>query len=107
MPRNKIYFDDAADDKVLAVLLTLASEVWTLRERFAALESVAAQRGMPLEAQIENYEFTDEQEARLAKLRNDFLGNLFRILNEPVGSTSARPRKRARRKTSRRVRRPK
>lgn len=100
---RRLYFDDPAVDKVLAMLLTLASEVWGLRERMAALEAVAAERGMPLEQEVERYEFSDAQMAKLAELRNAFVGELFRILNEPGPGTKSR----ARGKPKRRARRPK
>jgi hypothetical protein len=111
---RKFFFDDPAVDKVLAMLLTLASEVWALRERMAAIEAVAAKRGLPLDLEIERHEFTPEQEATLAKLRNDFIGGLFRILSEPAPAAAAATRKNSpskspsrKKKTPRRARRPK
>jgi hypothetical protein len=98
---RRLFFNDAAVDKVLAMLLTLASEVWGLRERMAALEAVAAARGMPLGDEVERYEFSDAQVAKLAQLRNEFIGGLFAILNEPAPGRKSRnggkPRRRARR----------
>jgi hypothetical protein len=86
MPGNKIHFDDLADDRLLAVVLTLASEVWALRERFAVHEAIAARRGISLETEVENYEFPDGELERMAQLRRDFVGNLFRILDEHRGN---------------------
>lgn len=115
MPKNKnsprpsirggrrLFFDEPAVDKVLAMLLTVASELWGLRERMAALEAVCAERGMPLELEVERYEFSDAQIAKLAELRNEFVGSLFRILNEPT----PRAKSRGKRKPARRARRPK
>lgn len=100
---RRLFFDDPAVDKVLAMLLTLASEVWGLRERMAALEAVAAERGMALGEEIERYQFSDEQMARLAGLRNEFVGGLFRILSEATPAAKSR----GRRKPARRARRPK
>ena len=37
------FFSDPAIDKVLNMVVTLASEVWTLRERLAAMEAQRAQ----------------------------------------------------------------
>ena len=113
MARTRIYFDDPTTDKLLAIVLTLASEVWLLRERFAVIEILAGKHGVPIDREVEDYEFTEAQADRLAKLRNEFIGNLFRILNEPVATSSPASRKRkakaeARRgaKTSRARRRP-
>jgi hypothetical protein len=112
MARTRIYFDDPTTDKLLAMVLTLASEVWLLRERFAVIETLAGKHGVPIDQEVEDYEFDDVQAERLAQLRNDFIGNLFRILNEPVATSSPASRKRkagAKRgaKTSRARRRPK
>ena len=94
MARTRIYFDDPTTDKLLAMVLTLASEVWLLRERFAVIETLAGKHGVPIDREVEDYEFTDAQSEKLAQLRNEFIGNLFRILNEPVASASRQSRRR-------------
>lgn len=94
MARTRIYFDDPTTDKLLAMVLTLASEVWLLRERFAVIEILAGKHGVPIDREVEDYEFTDAQSEKLARLRNEFIGNLFRILNEPVASASPQSRRR-------------
>jgi len=94
MARTRIYFDDPTTDKLLAMVLTLASEVWLLRERFAVIETLAGKHGVPIDREVEDYEFTEAQAERLAKLRNEFIGNLFRILNQPVATSSPASRRR-------------
>jgi len=110
MARQKIHFDDASDDRLLAVVLTLASEVWLLRERFAVHEAIAARRGIALETEVENYEFAPADQERMERLRKEFVGNLFRMLNERgAGGGRKRagrsPARTARAKASRGVRR--
>jgi hypothetical protein len=43
-PRPAFYADPAVD-KLLSTVLQLAAEIWTLRERLAAMEAIARDRG--------------------------------------------------------------
>lgn len=98
---RRLFFDDPATDKVLAMLLTLSSEVWTLRERLAAWEAVATRKGLLLEREVDAFEFTPEQEARLLEQRRDFVASLFSVLEAPSPKVRVRSRPRgARRVTS-------
>ncbi|MCP5329190.1 MAG: hypothetical protein H7A18_04180 [Sinobacteraceae bacterium] len=85
------FFADAAVDKVLNMVVTLGSEVWALRERLAAVEGLQIQRGQLGEGEVDRYEFTAEQESRLAADRKEFIEGLFRVLQEQVANAAARP----------------
>lgn len=82
-------------DRVLAMLLTLSGEVWALRERLAAWEAVAARHGLGQDLDVNDYEFTPAQEARLAEQRREFLENLFRALEATPRRTAVRKKRRA------------
>lgn len=84
------FFSDPAIDKVLNMVVTLGSEVWALRERLAALEAIQVGRGQLGGDEVDGYEFTPEQEARLAADRREFIDNLFRILQEQVELAAAK-----------------
>jgi hypothetical protein len=84
------FFSDPAIDKVLNMVVTLGSEVWALRERLAAVEAVQVKRGQLAGDEVDAYEFTPEQEARLASDRKEFIDNLFRILQEQVELAAAK-----------------
>ena len=84
------FFSDPAIDKVLNMVVTLGSEVWALRERLAALEAIHVGRGQLGGDEVDGYEFTPEQEARLAADRKEFIDNLFRILQEQVELAAAK-----------------
>lgn len=95
MPRKvrggrAFFFADPAVDKVLNMVVTLASEVWVLRERLSALELVGERNRAWKVDDVNAYEFTSEQEARLAEVRTEFIGNLFRILEEPSANAAAK-----------------
>ncbi len=96
-----LFSNQRGTDRVLAMLLTLSSEVWALRERIAASEAVAARKGLLRDSDVEAYEFTPAEEARLAEQRKKFLGNLFRALDEPVDATPASKRRRHPRRSAR------
>jgi hypothetical protein len=83
------FFEDGAIDKVLNMVVTLGSEVWALRERLAAVEALQVRRGQLGEGEVDGYEFTAEQESRLAIDRKEFIDNLFRILQEQVQNAAA------------------
>jgi hypothetical protein len=84
------FFSDPAIDKVLNMVVTLGSEVWALRERLAALEAIQVGRGQLGGDEVDGYEFTPEQESRLAADRKEFIDNLFRILQEQVELAAAK-----------------
>ncbi|MCU0760997.1 MAG: hypothetical protein MUF07_17605 [Steroidobacteraceae bacterium] len=84
------FFEDTAIDKVLNMVVTLGSEVWALRERLAAVEGLQVQRGHLGEGEVDGYEFTAEQESRLAADRKEFIDNLFRVLQEQVEKAAAK-----------------
>ena len=84
------FFSDPAIDKVLNMVVTLGSEVWALRERLAALEAIQVGRGQLRGDEVDGYEFTPEQEVRLAADRKEFIDNLFRILQEQVELAAAK-----------------
>lgn len=90
-----LFSNQPGTDRVLAMLLTLSGEVWALRERLAAWEAVAEQRGLGRELDVNNYQFTLAQEARLAEQRREFLENLFGALEAPPRARAARRKRRA------------
>ena len=78
------FFADPAIDKLLNMLVVLGSEVWTLRERLAALEAIQIRQGGLAAGELDAHEFSAEDEARLAAERKEFIDSLFRILQEQV-----------------------
>jgi hypothetical protein len=84
------FFDDPAIDKVLNMVVVLGSEVWTLRERVAAMEAVQVRRGGLAAGEVDAHEFSAEDESRLAAERKEFIDSLFRILQEQVEQARGR-----------------
>jgi hypothetical protein len=84
------FFDDPAIDKILNMVVVLGGEVWTLRERLAALEAIQIRQGSLAAGEIDAYDFGPEDEARLGALRKEFIDSLFRVLQEQVEEARAR-----------------
>ncbi len=93
------FFTDPATDKILNMVVTLASEVWSLRERLAAMQAIGEARGTFRAGEVDAFEFSQPQEAQLAGERKEFIENLFRVLGEPAQSSAAAPRARRTGKT--------
>jgi hypothetical protein len=93
------FFADPAVDKILNMVVVLGSEVWTLRERLAALEAIQIRQGSLASGEIDAHDFSPEDEARLAGERKEFIDSLFRVLQVQVEEASARG---AKAKTTRR-----
>jgi hypothetical protein len=86
---RSFFFRDPAIDKVLNMVVTLAGEVWALRERLAAVEAINVRQGSLSATEVDDYEFTPEQDSRLGAQRKEFIENLFRVLEEQVEAAAA------------------
>jgi hypothetical protein len=86
------FFADPATDKVLNMVVTLAAEVWALRERLAAMEAISVRQGALSATEIDDFEFPADQEVRLAADRKEFIESLFRVLQEQAQTKSAKPK---------------
>lgn len=84
------FFGDPAIDKVLNMVVVLGSEVWTLRERLAALEAIQIRQGGLAAGEVDAHEFSAQDEAKLAAQRKEFIDSLFRILQEQVEESRRR-----------------
>ncbi len=94
------FFSDPAIDKVLNMVVTLASEVWTLRERLAAMEALQVKGGAIKAGAVDAHEFSPDDEARLGVQRKEFIDSLFRVLQEEVAAaTEKKPKPKPKAKT--------
>jgi len=85
------FFDDPAIDKILNMVVVLGSEVWTLRERLAALEAIQVRQGSLASGELDAHDFSFEDEARLAGERKEFIDSLFRVLQVQVEEPRTQP----------------
>ena len=105
------FFGDPAIDKILAMVVVLGSEVWTLRERLAALEAIQVRQGSLASGELDAHDFSPEDETRLAGERKEFIDSLFRVLQGQVeevrtqavkAKRKAKPKAKPKAKTARR-----
>jgi hypothetical protein len=89
------FFSDPAIDKVLNMVVTLAGEVWALRERLSAMEAIGVRQGSLSATEVDDYEFTPEEDARLGAQRREFIESLFRVIEEQVEAATAKSPKAA------------
>ena len=85
------FFDDPAIDKILNMVVVLGSEVWTLRERLAALEAIQVRQGSLASGELDAHDFSPEDETRLAGERKEFIDSLFRVLQVQVEEPRTQP----------------
>ena len=78
MKPEQTFFADPALDRAFGVVMALATEVWVLRERVAAMEAQLAERGLLDLAKLSQEPVTDtsakEREAFVAHLMQNLLG---------------------------------
>ena len=78
------FFDDPAVDHVISMLLALAGEVWSLRERVHVIEKVAEEHGVPLPSAVEGYQLTPAELATLTEQRQAFINRIMFVLREEL-----------------------
>lgn len=78
--RRPRFFPAAGADEMMSMLLELAAEVWTVKERLYVVEKAAAEAGVDLEERIENWQPNEEQAAELDAKRQQMLNTLFRSM---------------------------
>lgn len=86
------FFDAQGVDELVAICMGMAQEMWVIKERQAALESVAAEKGVVLSDDIEGHKFSDEQRATLDAEKQNFIDRIFFTLREEAESLAAEPK---------------
>jgi len=78
--RRQSFFESESIDRLVTMVMELATELWVLRERVYVLEREAERLGMPLRGAIENHRLTAEEQAELAEMRRQMLDQLMRTV---------------------------
>ncbi len=77
------FFPDPAIDRLAASLLQLASEVWVLNERFAALQAIADRKGVITAAELAQFQPAGALDQDLASARAAFIRRIVGPLTAP------------------------
>ncbi len=75
------YFDEPAVDRLLAMILALASEVSVSRDRQDTLERLISDKGLLSQNEIEDFQPTKEILAERDARREHYLGQILRIVD--------------------------
>ena len=77
------FFEDPAIDRLTSSLLQLASEVWVLNERFAALQALADKKGMLTAAELAQFQFEGKEDEAISDSRIAFIRRVLGPLTAP------------------------
>ena len=75
-------FDDRGVDYAMAITMALAEEVSVLRDRMDLVERVAADKGVIIANDIENYHLDEAALQEREKSRQAFMDRLFAIFHQ-------------------------
>jgi len=76
------FFDAQGVDELVSICMTLAQELWVVKERLATLEAAAAKKGVLLDDDVEKFAFTPDQQAVLDEEKKQFIDRVFFTLRE-------------------------
>lgn len=88
--KRPAFFEDPAIDCVMTALLEVMAENWTLKERMLAMEKALITNGTLSADDIEAVEWTAEEAAEHAAMRQRSLEDAFRALNSRFHSIPKR-----------------
>ncbi len=80
------FFDAQGVDELVSMVMALAQELWTVKERNAVVEAIAAEKGLISPDAIEDYSLSDDQKAKLDEDRQAFIDRIFLVLREEAES---------------------
>ena len=86
------FFDAQGVDELVSICMGLAQEMWVIKERQVALESIAAKKGVVLPDDIESHVFSDDERTTLDSERQGCIDRIFFTLREEAEALAAEPR---------------
>ncbi len=76
------FFGDPANDRIIAMFMSMVTEMWVMRERLDSVEALVAQKGFFLEEELERFEPDPERAEERERMRQEFLDRIFYIFQE-------------------------
>ena len=86
---EQTFFADPALDRAVAMIMTLAAELWVTKDRLRALEVTLAGRGLLDPAALDGYRPEAEERARVDAERRAYVGELMRCTRGEQASKGA------------------
>ncbi len=79
----KDYFlGDPIVDKVMKVVMALASETYVTRDRLALIEKKLNEKGVVYSEDLDSYQPTDEEQAAIDQRRDEFVSSILKPIIE-------------------------
>lgn len=82
------FFDDPVNDKIIAMMTSMMTEMWVMRERLDTVEAIAEKKGVFLAEEIEQFEPDPERAEERERMRQELLDRIFYIFKEEAEDTS-------------------
>lgn len=82
------FFEDPVNDKIIAMMTSMITEMWVMRERLDTVEALAAKKGVFLEEEIETFEPDPERAEERERMRQELLDRIFYIFREEAEDTA-------------------
>ena len=89
--RPDFYPDEPGAQRLLSMVMALATEDAVLRERLDTVEQIAADKKLFSEADIEAYEPSIEQREQLEAWRQAYLDRILHVLSDEVEREGTAP----------------
>ncbi len=89
--RPDFYPAEPGAQRILSIVMALATEFAVLRERSDTIEQIAADKGMFSAEDIENFTPTLEQREERETWRQAYLDRILHVLNDEVERDGAAP----------------
>jgi hypothetical protein len=74
------FFSVNGMDELMSMVLELTAELWIIKKRLYLLERVAANKGVDLTPDIENYALSDQEVKELDSVRREMIATVLRSL---------------------------
>jgi hypothetical protein len=85
------FINDPHVDSLVAVIVSLSSELWTMRRRQMVVESLLAKSNLVSAAAIESYEPNEAEKAVWTAERDDTIERIFKALTRVGARATGKP----------------
>ena len=86
---EQTFFSDPALDRAVAMIMTLAAELWVIKDRLRGLEVLLAERGMLPDGSLDHYEASAAEKDRMDAERRAYAAELMRCVRGEQASKGA------------------
>ena len=77
---EQVFFTDPALDRAVAMIMTLAAELYVVKDRLRAMELLLQQRGTLADGELDGYEPAAEERGRIDAERKAYVGALMQCV---------------------------